>query len=84
MVILSKPCTLPCIPSVDVTAYVTGQKTHFYPVDIGHWLPRYKKTVTIPGQISSKDNASNWMPMNGRNPLKMSVSVISGGATDFR
>ncbi|KAG1647825.1 hypothetical protein GQR58_030310 [Nymphon striatum] len=25
-----------------------------------------------------------WMPMNGRNPLKMSVRLMWGGATDFR
>jgi len=38
----------------------------------------------IGGQISSTLSARIWMQMNGRNPLKMSVNEMCGGATDLR
>ncbi len=44
----------------------------------------FSKTVIIGGQIRSTESAISWMQMNGRNPLKMSVSEMCGGATDFR
>lgn len=43
-----------------------------------------RNNVTMGGQSRSIDSASNWIAMNGRNPRKMSVSEICGGATDLR
>jgi ethanolamine utilization microcompartment shell protein EutS len=47
-------------------------------------IQRYKNTVIIFGQINSVESASNCSAIKGRKPLKMSVSEISGGATDLR
>lgn len=44
----------------------------------------YNSTVTMFGQISRTLSARSWMQMNGRKPLKISVSEMCGGATDFR
>ena len=38
----------------------------------------------IEGHIKRTVKAKIWMPINGRKPLKISVSAICAGATDFK
>lgn len=44
----------------------------------------HRKTLTSPGHAIRIESARIWIAMKGRNPLKIAVREISGGATDFR
>ena len=44
----------------------------------------YSSQVEIAGTYRSSPSTNNWMMMNGTIDLKMSVRLISGGATLFR